>query len=135
MGRPAWATDDQWTWLKGQATEYLKIKGKKNETIKFWPAFLDAWKEQWPNPALNDLVRDEGSGTSTDSSTTDANDGRGTNETITVEVNAGGKQQSASTKTGKKSKKPLTVSVVRICSSTLGKDYTDFVTEIETMDE
>ena len=57
MGRPAWANDEQWAWLKSQATEYLKIKGKKGETAKFWPVFLDGWKEQWPKPALTDLGR------------------------------------------------------------------------------
>lgn len=29
MGRPVWATDEQWVWLKDQATEYLKVKGTK----------------------------------------------------------------------------------------------------------
>jgi hypothetical protein len=135
MGRPAWANDDQWTWLKSQATEYLKIKGKKKETAKFWPGFLDAWQEQWPKPALSDLVRDdgarkdlataetgdgvgannlvhnEGNGASANSSAVENTDKTGLDETDT-DANAGGKQQSASKKK-KKERKPLTVSVVR----------------------
>ena len=133
MGRPAWANDDQWTWLKGQATEYLKIKGKKKETAKFWPGFLTAWQEQWPKPALSDLVHDDGAGK--DSSTAETGDGVGANDPVHNEgnsasanssaaentdktgtdemdanANTGDKKQSASKK---KQRKPLTVSVVR----------------------
>jgi cytoskeletal protein RodZ len=171
MGRPAWATDDQWTWLKSQATEYLKIKGKKGETKKFWPIFLDGWKEQWPKPALTDLVYEgirASTGSSTadlstadastadtstadtstadtstadastadastaDPSTTDVGNEAGADKTTTADVNAG---QGASTRKGKKSAKPLTVSVVRTGSLALRIGCTNIATEIETMDE
>ena len=58
MGRPSWANEAQWLWLTTQATEYMKIKGNKKETAKFWPAYLDGWQSQWPAPALSDRVRD-----------------------------------------------------------------------------
>ena len=103
MGRPAWANDKQWTWLKSQATEYLKIKGKKKETKKFWPVFFDSWKEQWPQPALSDTVHNGDNTSSATLSTTGSGD-----ETGAVE-----EQQSA---TAKKAKKPLTVSTVRTAS-------------------
>jgi hypothetical protein len=134
MGRPAWSNDEQWAWLKSQATEYLKIKGKKKETAKFWPGFLTAWQEQWPKPALSDLVHEDGA--SKDSSTAETGDevcandpvhesnsasvdlstAENTNKTGTDETdadaNAGNKTESASKKK-KKERKPLTVSVVR----------------------
>ena len=117
MGRPAWANDEQWAWLKSQATEYLKIKGKKGETAKFWPVFLDGWKEQWPKPALTDLVREEGSGASTGASTNpsaaDTKNEGGANNTAANDADAGDELQSASAKNAKKPKKPLILSVVR----------------------
>lgn len=145
MGRPAWANDEQWAWLKSQATEYLKIKGKKNETAKFWPGFLTAWQEQWPKPALSDLVREDSTGkdsstaktgdgvgandpvhesnsASVDSSTAENTDKTGTDQTDT-DANAGNKKESASKK--KKERKPLTVSVVRTIRAALSNYCTD----------
>ena len=98
MGRPAWANDDQWTWLKSQATEYLKIKGAKKETIKFWPTFFEGWQSQWLKPALADAVRKAEGETREDASAA------GTNSALD-------EQQSATTAAKpKKAKKPLTVS-------------------------
>jgi hypothetical protein len=101
MGQPAWANDDQWTWLKSQATEYLKIKGMKKDTIKFWPAFFEEWQSQWPKPALTDVVREADGETVKDPSIADTSS----------ETGAVVEQQSATTTT-KKAKKPLTVSIV-----------------------
>lgn len=124
MGRPAWANDDQWTWLKSQATEYLKIKGKKTETAKFWPVFLDVWKERWPKPALTDVVQDDSNKANADASTADPSNEAGM-EDVVAGADAGNEDQSVSKrgKKGKKGKKPLTVSVVRTTSSALGILY------------
>jgi hypothetical protein len=40
MGRPGWANEEQWDWLKAQALKYLKIKGTK-ETPRFWGPFFN----------------------------------------------------------------------------------------------
>jgi len=82
MGRPAWASDEQWTWLKSQAVEYMKIKGKKTETAKFLPVFLDEWQKQWPKPALFELVGDEGSRANASASTTDASNEAGMEDAV-----------------------------------------------------
>ena len=58
MGRPAWANEDQWLWLSNQAAQYREIKGNKKETAKFWPVYLDGWKDQWPTPAFTDVIKE-----------------------------------------------------------------------------
>ena len=73
MGRPAWATEDQWVWLKAQVLEYLKIKGTK-ETTKFWGPFLNEWQTKWPTPALTDIVQTGNGSDSTGESPTDASE-------------------------------------------------------------
>jgi len=118
MGRPAWASDEQWTWLKSQAVEYMKIKGKKTETAKFLPAFLDEWQQRWPKPALFDLVGDDGSRANASASTADTSNETGMEDAVTGVADADTTDQSASTKKGKKkAKNPLTVSIVRTTSS------------------
>jgi hypothetical protein len=118
MGRPAWANDEQWTWLKSQAMEYMKIKGKKSETAKFWPGFLEGWKEQWPMPALSDPVHNDGSGASTAAGTTDEADASGS-AGDNDDTGDNDNQQSALTMKAKKPRKLLTVSVVRMVSLAL----------------
>jgi hypothetical protein len=118
MGRPAWASEEQWTWLKSQAVEYLKIKGKKTETAKFWPVFLDEWQKQWPKPALFDLVGNDGNGANAGASTADASNEADMDDAVVDVAVADATDQSASTKKGK-AKKPLTVSIVRTASSAL----------------
>jgi hypothetical protein len=100
--------------------EYMKIKGKKTKTAKFWPVFLDGWQEQWPKPALSDLVRDEakaadGNG---DTSTVDTSNEAGVEDAIAGEADTDKTDQSTSKK-GKKARKPLTVSIVHTTSSVL----------------
>jgi ribosomal protein S2 len=102
MGRPAWASEAQWIWLSNQAAEYMELKGDKKQTAKFWPRYLEGWKEQWPTPALTDLVKD-------------------TNNTVSVdapsEADSGEVPVVAVVETAKKvknAKKPLTVALVRI---------------------
>ena len=96
MGRPAWANEAQWVWLN-QAAEYMELKGDKKQTAKFWPRYLEGWKEQWPTPALTDLVKDN---TASADVPTEAD----SSEVPVVAVAA----------TVKKAKKPLTVALVRI---------------------
>lgn len=71
MGRPAWANEEQWVWLKAQVIEYSKIKGTK-ETSKFWAPFLNEWQTKWPTPALTDIVNTGGSNNGTGESPADA---------------------------------------------------------------
>jgi hypothetical protein len=104
----------------------LKIKGKKTETAKFWPVFLDGWQEHWPKPALTDLVRDDGNEANASASTADASNEAGMENAVAGEADADKKEESASKtkgKKGKKGKKPLTVSVVRTTSSALAVSY------------
>jgi hypothetical protein len=116
MGRPAWANEAQWTWLTEQAADYMKIKGDKKQTAKFWPAYLDGWKERWPTPALTDCVIDNTSSTnaSTEADSRDVPDAatvEDTNNTATsIEVDSG----AAAATVKKKVKKPLTVGTVCI---------------------
>ncbi|KAH7904111.1 hypothetical protein BJ138DRAFT_1186425 [Hygrophoropsis aurantiaca] len=58
MGRPAWANDTQWLWLKEQADRYLLVKGSK-KTKDFWPRFFDDWQDQWPSPPLSTIINDQ----------------------------------------------------------------------------
>ena len=119
MGRPAWASEEQWTWLKSQAVEYLKIKGKKMEMAKFWPVFLDEWRQRWPKPALFDLVGDDGNGANAGASTADPSNEADMEDVVADVADADATDQSASTKKGKKPKKPLTVSIIHIALSAL----------------
>jgi hypothetical protein len=96
MGRPAWANEAQWLWLTSQAAEYMEIKGNKKKTAKFWPTYLDGWKEQWPTPALTDVVNEASITTSTTVAT----------EAHSEEVPA------VAVADKKKAKKPLTVGMV-----------------------
>jgi hypothetical protein len=93
MGRPAWANEAQWVWLTNQAAEYMKIKGDKKQTTKFWPTYLDGWQEQWPTPALSDVVNDA--------------------STIDTTIAADNEVVPTVASSGKKARKPLTVGTVR----------------------
>jgi hypothetical protein len=110
MGRPAWVHEDQEKWLTDQVTEYLKVKGSKKEVSKFWPAFFEGWKEQWPTPALTDPVRDGDSSVSTPRLATVDSEVLADKDTVT-------EQPSAAPKKAKKAKKPLTVQMVRTGTS------------------
>jgi hypothetical protein len=129
MGRPAWANEAQWTWLTDQAADYMKIKGDKKQTAKFWPTYLDGWKERWPTPALTDLVRDTDNTASTNASTeADSGEVSAVPVTATVEDTDNTASTNASTEDDsgevptvaaaatvkKKVKKPLTVGTVCI---------------------
>jgi hypothetical protein len=130
MGRPAWAADDQWAWLKDQATAYALIKGT-NATTSFWPTYLKEWARQWPVPALDEVVRLESADSANDGNsigTDDANDesapnaagSSGDGDVDDLALNAGGSSEdsnAASTNSveapaKKKKKKPLTWELV-----------------------
>src|SRR6266481_2741343 len=125
MGRPAWANEAQWIWLTEQAAEYMKIKGDKKQTAKFWPTYLEGWKERWPTPALTDLVK-ETDNTINANASTEADSGeastavvaatvKDTENTATTNASTEGDSEEvptvavAATVKKKKVKKPLTV--------------------------
>lgn len=114
MGRPAWANEAQWVWLSAQAVEYMKIKGDKKQTKKFWPIYLDGWQEQWPTPALSVVVKD----TSTTDTTIAAD-----NEVVPTVAS-----------TGKKARKPLTVGMVRMIWMPVAIGIDEFVA-VEAVDK
>lgn len=69
MGRPTWATEEQYTFLVAQSDEFKKLQGLKksrrgkendpNDPIpKFWPVFFTRWMEMWPVPTLKSIVND-----------------------------------------------------------------------------
>lgn len=63
MGRPTWANDKQYEFLQSQG-ELFKVyqidkkaaKAERKPAPIFWQLFFQAWENQWPNPALGDLV-------------------------------------------------------------------------------
>ena len=119
MGRPAWATEDQWVWLKDQVPEYLKIKGTK-ETTKFWGPFLNEWQTKWPTPALTDIVKMGNGSDGTGESPTDASETPA--DASKTPASSDGSTDTVGAKSAKsaKSKKPLTVQTV--CVVTLASD-------------
>ena len=127
MGRPSWASEEQEKWLTEQAVEYLKVKGSKKLTAKFWPVFLDGWKASWPKPELSAVLHDDGKDGNTDTSipTPIVNEG--------TEVDAVGEQVSAVPKKSKV-KKPLTVQMVHTAMVWLDI-YLIKVVALEAMDE
>jgi len=78
----------------------MELKGDKKQTAKFWPRYLEGWKEQWPMPALTDLVKDN-------TVSVDAPTEADSSEVPVVVV-------AETVKKVKKAKKPLTVALVRI---------------------
>jgi hypothetical protein len=117
MGRPAWATDKQWDWLKAQAAVYLKVKGTR-ATADFWPGYYSGWAAKWPIPALTDLVNETSTETMVpgdtlggdDNSSPDVGSSQGGDDAAGV----GGETTSTEEDNGKKPKKPLTVKIVSL---------------------
>jgi hypothetical protein len=117
MGRPAWATDKQWDWLKAQAAAYLKIKGTR-ATADFWPGYYSGWTAKWPIPALTDVVNETCADTVSssdalggdDNTSPDAGSSQGGDDAAGV----GEETTSTEEGNGKKPKKPLTVKIVSL---------------------
>lgn len=134
MGRPAWATDAQWTWLKAQAAAYALIKGT-NATTDFWPTYLKEWVAKWPIPALEELVKEPsannggfaGTDGADDEPASNAGSGGDDNENDDLALDAGASAdadaanaspnaangaEALAIKKRKTSKKPLTMEIV-----------------------
>lgn len=70
MGRPTWATEEQYAWLVTQSDEFKTLQGikkarkgsKENDLTdpipKFWPVFFTRWAQKWPEPTLKSFVND-----------------------------------------------------------------------------
>jgi hypothetical protein len=127
MGRHSWTSIKQEKWLTEQAVEYLKVKGSKKLTSKFWPAFFDGWKERWPKPKLSVVLNNEVEAGNTDTSMSTPIINKGT------EADTVGEQVSASPKKSRR-KKPLTVQTVRTAMVWLDI-YLIKVVALEAMDE
>jgi hypothetical protein len=114
MGRPAWANKDQWLWLSNQAAEYKEIKGNKKETAKFWPVYLDGWKERWPTPALTDVVRETVIAVSTGAAT-EPDSAEVSTTAVTAEPDSAEASTVAATAAPKKKKAKEPLTVAKVC--------------------
>ena len=113
MGRPAWATDKQWDWLKAQAAAYLKIKGTR-ATADFWPGYYSGWTAEWPIPALTDVVNETSADTVGSGDALNGDDNSGNSQGSDNVAGVGGETTSTEKGNGKKPKKPLTVKIVSL---------------------
>lgn len=105
MGRPHWASEEQWAWLMSQAVEYRDFQAKKKaafgkslseQPTKFWPRFLEQWSEKWPEPPLHELVNGGPAIQSASNNTTPADDG------VEPNIEDGDKDQNEGTDDGAK---------------------------------
>jgi len=64
MGRPSWATEEQFEFLLKAAEDYLPKKGDRRSTSAFWSPFFQAWKDAFPDTDLDaeisEVNEDEG---------------------------------------------------------------------------